>query len=105
MPEKWLDVVKDNIESGDEKQISWQGRLEKKNGYIVLTKKKVLFIEEHGFLNKTATLMFNHTYNDISKVEIQGDQVKLIDSNGATRILETQYSNNVLKKLEELRKK
>ena len=54
MSEKWSNIIKENLESGDEKPYFWDGRLDKKNGHIVLLKKKMLFIEEHGFLSKTA---------------------------------------------------
>ncbi|MFH0748419.1 MAG: hypothetical protein V1915_00640 [Candidatus Bathyarchaeota archaeon] len=104
MPEKWLDVVKENLESGDEKPYSWTGRLNKKNGYIVLLKKQMLFIEEHGFLNKTATLILKDEYKNIAKVELQREQVKLFDANGTTHTLETESFSSVYAKLEELRK-
>ena len=103
--EKWLDVVKDNLKSGDEKQYTWEGSLENKYGHLVLSKKKVLFVEEHGFVNKTAKLMLNDSYNNISKVEASAGQMTIVDSNGAMHTIKLEYSNSVLAKLEELRKK
>lgn len=104
MSEKWLDVVKGSLEAGDEKQYIWEGQYDKKNGYIVLSKKKVLFVEEHGLLHKTATLILDDPYKNISKIEIGKNQLELVDTNGAKHIFKTEYYSLIKTKLEDLRK-
>ena len=104
MVEKWLDIVKGSLEAGDEMQYHWDVQYDKKNGYLVLSKKKVLFVEEHGLLHKTATLILDDPYKNISKTEIVRNQLELIDADGARRIFNTNYSLIIQTKLEDLRK-
>ena len=104
MANKWLDFAKDNLESGDEVQISLRGRSEKKHGYLVLSKKKALFITEQGFLSKTATLLFNDPYKNINTVELNGRHLKLVNVDGTTHTIEMGGAHNAKKRLEALMK-
>jgi hypothetical protein len=97
MSEKWL-------ESGDAKQYSWQGRYEKKWGDIVLSKKKVLFLEQRGFLKKASAMTLDIPYETIENVVIKGDRLSLIDTDGSNHVLLTDYALNVKKKLDDLRR-
>ena len=106
MAENWSDAVRDvikgSLESGDEQKYAFEGRSDKKAGYMVLSKKKVLFIEEHGFLHKTATLVFNDAYKDISRVECNKNQLRLVNTNGKTYIVESDIAETIKEKLESL---
>lgn len=108
MSQKWMDVAKANLEAGDEKQFVFPAQYDKKNGWAVLSKKKILFVEEHGFMRTTDSLVFNDPYKDISKVEVQGNQVKITNTNGSTHILKMENretSDGLNTKLQDLMKK
>ena len=56
--QKWFEVAEKSLEPEDNVIKNWNGQCEKKNGRIVLsTKKKILLVEEHGFIYKTADLL------------------------------------------------
>ena len=104
MAEKWLDVVKDNLEKRDEVQISLRGRYDKKNGYLVLSKKKALFVAEQGFLSKTTSLSFNDPYTKITAGELSGRHLKLVNSDGTAHTIEMGGAHNAKKRLDDLMK-
>ena len=90
MSQKSIDLANANLEPGDKTQYVFDVQHNGKCGLVVLSRKKIQFVEEHGFINKTANLIFNDNYKDIGKVEVKGNQVTIKNNNGSTYTLKTE---------------
>ena len=55
--QKWFEVAERNIEPEDRVMYRWTGRYDENSGYIILSKKEILVVEERGFIRKTADLL------------------------------------------------
>ena len=58
---------------------TYSGELDKKYGTLVLSKKRLLFVREEGFLKKTYTTTMNHSYEEIKKIERNGMSLAFTD--------------------------
>ena len=51
----------------------WPGTYDGKYGHIVLSKERLLFVEEHGFLQQTAQVVLNLPYYKINNFILHGN--------------------------------
>lgn len=77
---KWETTVKQALEKDDIIKFTWAGTCEGVYGHIVLSQKRFLFVEEHGFLHQTARVTLNLPYYTICNVVLQNDQQLVITS-------------------------
>jgi hypothetical protein len=78
---KISEIVK-SVDPNDEVLKTYPGELDKKYGTLVLSKTRLLFIKEEGFLKKTYTTTMNHSYEEIKKIERNGMRLAFTDVNG-----------------------
>jgi hypothetical protein len=57
-----------NLESGDEIQKSYPGKIDGKYGYLVMSNRKLQFVHEKGFLRKSYELILDLPYEKIGKI-------------------------------------
>ena len=80
---KWYDLAEKNIEQGDSIQKSYEGKLNGKTGYLILSNRKLLFVREEGFLRKTYDLSLDLPYEKIDKISHEGRyELELTDVEG-----------------------
>jgi hypothetical protein len=80
---KWHDVAEMNIEQGDSIQNSYEGELDGKMGYLLLSKRKLLFVREEGFLRKSYDLSLDLPYANIEEFSLHGRfELKMTDVEG-----------------------
>ena len=80
---KWHDVAEMNIDQGDSIQNSYEGELDGKMGYLLLSKRKLLFVREEGFLRKSYDLSLDLPYDDIEEFSLKGRyELKMTDVEG-----------------------
>lgn len=80
MSSKMLEIVK-SVDPKDEVLKTYPGELDRKYGTLVLSKTRLLFIKEEGFLKKSYTTTLNHFYKEIKKIERNGMRLELTDMN------------------------
>jgi hypothetical protein len=74
------------METGDSIQRDYPGRIEGKYGYLLLTKKKMMFIKEEGFLSKNYSVVFNLPYNRVQGYSTkQKSNLEIIDTSGGSQ--------------------
>jgi hypothetical protein len=61
-------LVKRQLEPKDEVQKSWSCSYNGKGGLLFLSKKKLIFVEEKGFLRKTYTMTVTISYEEIDTI-------------------------------------
>ena len=97
-------MVEKNLNKRDEIKHYWPGRFNGKNGYLVLSKKRVLFIEEHGIIHRKANLLLDLPYEKISKVIRPQPQLEITMVDGTKRYITTSFPSEVESGLQMLRK-
>jgi hypothetical protein len=78
--DKWVTTVKQALEKGDSIKFTWPGTYDGIYGHIVLSKKRFIFVEVHGFIHQTAQVILNLPYNTIHNAVLQNDQQLIINS-------------------------
>jgi hypothetical protein len=80
---KWVEIAGKNIESGDRMEKSYPGRLDGKYGWFIMSDKKLMFIQEEGFLRKHYELILDLPYEKIRKISHKGNyELDFIDVDG-----------------------
>lgn len=69
---KRLEMAKERLDSEDEIQRSWVGELDGRNGYLMMSNKKLVFVQESGFLSKKVEVRLDLPYEKIANIEKVG---------------------------------
>jgi len=72
MSNKWYDLAKRLLGPEDEIQKSYHGNINGKYGYLIISKKKVLFLHETGFMSKEYSIIYEKKRENIEKVTLDG---------------------------------
>jgi hypothetical protein len=80
---KYYDLASRRLEAGDAVKASWPGSYGGKSGYLVLSKMKILFLEERGIIRTTVQVLWEKPYREITEVETdRRGRMELTDNNG-----------------------
>jgi hypothetical protein len=84
---------------------SWPASYRDKSGHLVFTKEKAMFIEEKGFISKTADLILDMPYEKISKINTENDKIlSITEEDGDKYRIETPYLTKAKNEIEDLLK-
>lgn len=90
---KRLEIVKERLEPGDEVQRSYTGRLDRRGGMLIASNRKLIFIEEKGFISKIHTVVMDLPYENVGEITaIDRNKLRLIDSEGGTHEFDSDVS-------------
>ncbi len=78
----WFDLAQNKLDRGDKIQKSYFVKFDGKRGYLMMSNKKLLFVEEKGFLSKTYNLVLEIPYKKVSEVNVERNQLVLGDGGG-----------------------
>ncbi len=73
MMSKIFNLIAESLEAGDEIECAFPSQHEMTRGYIVLSKKKMLFIEENRLTHKVGYLFFEIPLWAISSIDVDQD--------------------------------
>ena len=65
MVDKWLELAQRNLEVGDSIEKTFTGHCDRKYGYLLMSRKKLLFVSEEGLFSKKYDLVFSIPYNKL----------------------------------------
>jgi len=88
MSAPWLSVVKKVLDEDDSPVKNYPGKSDNKSGYLVVTKKKLVFVHEKGLFRKSYELVWDTPLSSLNKVE-QSDRYK-IRLNGGDKTYEVE---------------
>ena len=101
----WLDLAKGKLEADDSILGSYPGDYDGQHGYIILSKKKLLFVAEKGTFKKTIELLLDKPYTQFKGDKIEGlGRLVISDVKGSEYHLKTQFLSAVQNLFEEQRK-
>ncbi len=94
-----LEIVKERLEPEDEVQRSYTGRLDRRGGMLMASNRKLIFIEEKGFISKTHTVVLDMPYESVGEITaIDRNKLRLIDSEGGTHEFDSDVSAKLVDK-------
>lgn len=109
MTEKWFNLATTSLDKEDKEQYTWPGRYNNKHGHIVLSKEKLVFVEEHGFFHTSASVLLDIPYDQIDTIGSTHptgvgtrSQLEITTVDGVTRAITTDFCPTVKSHLEEL---
>ena len=79
---KWSDLAKEILGSKDEIQKSYPVQFKDKRGWLVMSNKILLFIEEKGFISLKYSKTLELPYAYILKVNVTPKRMVIIDGDG-----------------------
>ena len=80
---KRLEIARERLESGDEVQRSYGGRLDNRGGTLMGSKNKLVFVEEKGFLSKTYDVVLDLPYENVREfTSIDKYRLRITDTEG-----------------------
>ncbi len=101
MAPKWYEEAKKRLEADDNIQKNYEGYLDEKFGYLVISNKKVMFVREKGLLRKTVMFDLDLPYEEIDKIGPMGDRVfNITEKSGKRHVFRTDVLR--VKKIENL---
>jgi len=105
MSAPWHNVVQKVLDKDDSIVKNYPGNSDKKHGYLVLTKKKLVFVHERGLFSKTYEVVWDVPYSGLKEFK-QSDKYK-IELNGGDKsyVIETGELNPkiVLKAIQDVK--
>ena len=104
MSSKWHETVEKVLDHEDRIQKSFEGKFDGKNGYLVMSNKKLVFVNEEGFVRKTYDLILDLPYKKIGKINPNGKyELEITEVDGMKHIFKTEFNiSYVEKSLEKL---
>ena len=69
---KRIEMAKERLKPEDEIKFSWVGELDGKDGYLMMSNKKLVFVHESGFLSKKYEVPLDLPYEKIANIEKVG---------------------------------
>jgi hypothetical protein len=69
---KWFDVALQHLAPEDKDEYNYPVRCDGKQGYLVLSQRKVLFLEEKGFISKHYDVILDIPYEHIDEITVKG---------------------------------
>jgi hypothetical protein len=84
MSRKWFEMAQSLLDEGDEIRKSYDGKIDGKYGWLIISDKKVMFLNESGFISKSYSVVF----------EILRENIKDITQKGAYELIITDVSGN-----------
>ena len=77
---KWSDLAEEILGSEDKIRKSYEVRLNGKSGYIIMSSRKLLFLEEEGFIRVKYSKALELPYSNILKINVTPNLMVIIDS-------------------------
>jgi len=68
-------LLKEKLDPEDKLQKSYTARYEGKHGFLVMSKKKLLFAEEKGFMRKTYNVLLEIPYTKVRESTVEKNQL------------------------------
>jgi hypothetical protein len=65
------EVAQKSMETGDSIQKTYSGRIDGKYGYLVITRKKILFLKEEGFFSKSYSIIYNLPFEKMNSFSLK----------------------------------
>ena len=84
MSAPWNNVVQKVLDKDDSLVKNFPGNSDKKHGYLVLTKKKLVFVHERGLFSKTYEVVWDVPYSGLKEFK-QSDKYKIEFNGGDTK--------------------
>jgi len=101
----WYDAVQKVLDKDDSPVKNYPGTSEKKNGYLVITGKKLVFVQAKGLFAKTYEVVWDVPYSGLKEFKAS-DKYK-IELNGGDKAYEVETGELspkiVLKAIEEVK--
>jgi len=82
MSSKYLELAQKNLESGDDIEKTYSGNCDRKYGYLLMSKKKLLFISEEGLFSKKYNLVFDIPYDELKTNPKGHYELEVTDAEG-----------------------
>jgi len=79
---KWDELAKEILGAKDEIQKSYEVRFNRKSGYIIMSNRKLLFIEKKGIISVKYSKALELAYYYISKINVTPKLMVIIDGDG-----------------------
>ena len=89
------DIAKKALESEDTIEKTFEGRMDGKGGYLVMSNKKLMFVREEGFLRKSYNVALEIPYEKIGKISVEQDGMNLVDTEGKRNVFKPFYLTSI----------
>jgi hypothetical protein len=89
MTQNWYKEAEKALEPGDAIQKTYPGHFDGGGGYLIISKKRLMFQNVKGFLSKKYNITMNVPLESISKVGVTGRNAIEIDATDKKLLVET----------------
>ena len=85
----WIDLIKQRLGSEDSVQTNFYASYERTAGILILSKGKLFFVEEKGFLHKTYNIILEIPYEKIREETAVYHDLMITDAEGKRHTFRT----------------
>jgi hypothetical protein len=83
MAKKWYEMAQRSLDEGDEIIKSHTGVLDHQHGHLIMSERRILFMEEEGTFRKKYRVTLDLPYERLAKVtHINNSEIDLVDDEG-----------------------
>ena len=82
MSSRWIEFAKKNLEPGDDVEKSYSGYCDRKYGYLLISKKRLLFVSEEGLFSKKYNLVFSIPYEKLKTDSKRDHELEVTEVGG-----------------------
>jgi len=90
-----IDLAKKNLDLDDRVQKSWSAQLGAKHGFLVLSNKKLLFIEEKGLIRMAYNLVLKILYEKIDEITVEDRKLVITDVEGTIHNFTSSFASRI----------
>lgn len=91
MSTKESEITK-SLEPGDKVQKTYPGRFENKDGSLVLSSKRLLFVKEEGLFKKSYMTTLNLPYKEVKNITRRGMYLEFTDAKDKVHVFTSEVS-------------
>ena len=101
MTKKWIDIAEKTLKPGDEVQFTFNAAYDDQNGLVILSRKKLLFLNEKGFFQKKYDLLLEVPYDKVEEVRRIGNILTLLVG-GKSHAFKSGYASAIEQSIKDL---
>lgn len=97
MSNKVVETAKKSMGPDDKVEKTFSGTIDGKYGYLVITKNKLLFLKEEGFLSKSYNVTYNLPYEKIRDVSVKDKyNLEITDLTNGRKVFVSEIAASVI---------
>ena len=97
MAPKWYEYAKSKLNTDEEIEKTYEGRLDGKFGYLFLTSERIFFVKQEGLFRKNYEVTMDLTNKNVKTLETtDGKRINIVHEDGSKYLFESEINASII---------